>query len=78
MLQNMQSLVHEYDGENKEITFKVKATGLVQYACEDVALALKYHEEIEEEHLTPRGKHLLVPIQKWKKLKQFMIDALSR
>ena len=51
------------------------ALGLVQDTVHVLDLALQCHEYIEQQHLTPSQRSVVVPIKKWNKLKQYMIEA---
>ena len=53
------------------------ALGLVQNTVHVLDLALQCHADIEQQHLTPSQKSVVVPIKKLNDLREYMIDARS-
>ena len=54
------------------------AIDLVQSAIDNLNYALDYHDEIGDEYVTTSRKNVVVPFERWQKLRQYIIDARAR
>ena len=54
------------------------AIELVQGAVDDLDLALRCHDEIYDNHLTPSGKTVVIPVHRWEELRQYINAARAR